>query len=111
MLSHLSRFLVIPAVMALCLSCAETHQPFAVSEDAALKQHLTEALGPRYTRTMHITVSGGRVYMEGELQNKAELDDARSIIKETPGVTSVMEHVFLTEVGPEGGRDDTADRR
>lgn len=111
MLSHLSRFLVLPAVMTLCLSCAETHQPFAASEDAALKQHLTEALGPHYTRTMYITVSGGRVYMEGELQNKAELDDARSIIKGAPGVTSIMEHVFLTDVGPEGDREESIDRR
>ncbi len=99
-----SRFfscLLLPATLAVCLSCAAAGSPFASPEDAALKQKLTAELG-QYTRTMNITVSGGRVYMEGDLKNQAELEDAMAVIRATEGVTSIMEDVFLTDVGPQG---------
>ncbi|SBW05288.1 exported hypothetical protein [uncultured delta proteobacterium] len=94
--------LLLPAVLAVCVSCAAAHQPFASPGDAALKQEITAKLGPYYTRTLIVTVSGGRVYMEGELRNFDELSDAKDIIRSTNGVTSIMEDVFLTDVGPQG---------
>ncbi|MCC8195021.1 MAG: BON domain-containing protein [Deltaproteobacteria bacterium] len=94
--------LLLSAALAVLVSCAAARQPFASPADAALKQELTAALGPDYTRTLNITVSGGRVYMEGELRNQAELDEARAIIRGTQGVTSIMEDVFLSDVGPQG---------
>lgn len=94
--------LLFPAILVFCVSCAGGAQPFASAEDAALKQKLTAELGP-HTRTMNITVSGGRVYMEGDLKNKAELDEAMDVIRAADGVTSIMEDVFLTDVGPQGG--------
>ena len=101
MRSRLFSLLLFPAVLAFCISCAAGGQPFAAPEDAALKQRLTAALGV-HTRTMHITVSGGRVYLEGELKNQMELEDAKAIIRATDGVTSIMDDVFLTDVGPQG---------
>lgn len=103
-----SRFftaLLLPVTLAVCLSCATAHQPFAAPADAALKKELTAKLGD-YTRTMTITVSGGRVYMEGELLDQNELQDAMTIIRETEGVTSVMESVFLVNIGPQGSDYD-----
>lgn len=96
-----------PLIIALsaCVSCAGVTGPFASTEDAALKAELTEALGQHYMRTMHITVSGGRVYMTGELRDRRELLDAMSIIRSARGVTDIMEDVFLIDVGQNGGEN------
>lgn len=96
---YVFRLLLLAAVLAFCVACASARQPFAAPEDAALKQTLTEALGSYYIRTMHITVSGGRVYMEGELRNRQELADAMAIIRGTEGVTAIVEDVFLVDIG------------
>lgn len=99
-----SRFftaLLLPAVLAVCISCATAHQPFATPADAAIKQEILAKLDPT-AGALNITVSGGRVYMEGELRNFDELEAAKAVIQETKGVTSIVDNVFLTDVGPQG---------
>ncbi len=90
--------LLLPAVVAVCVSCAAATPPFASPEDYAVKQKLTAELGP-YTRTMTVTVSGGRVYLEGYLENFQELQNVLEIVRETEGVTQIMENVDLVEPG------------
>ena len=106
MLQRLSFLFLIPAL--LFSSCAEVQSPLASPEDLAIKQKLIEALG-EYNRTLNVTISGGRVYFEGELKNFEELQRAMSIARDIPGVTSIVEEpVYLTEVGNMG--DGSKDR-
>ena len=90
--------LLLPAVLTVCVSCAVATPPFASPEDYAVKQKLEAALD-NYTRTMTVTVSGGRVYLEGYLEDFQELQDVLEIVRETDGVTGIMEDVQLVQPG------------
>lgn len=96
---------ILLAVSAVALvSCAGVRPPFASPEEIAVKQKLSEELA-QYPG-LRITVSGDRVYLEGEVLNKAELDHAIATAREIPGITSVMDTVFLIEVGSGGSDHD-----
>ncbi len=97
--------LLLPAVLAFCVSCATARPPFASDEDWALKQQLTEKLGD-YTRTMTVTVNSGRVYLEGSLPNFDDLQRVLEIVRETDGVREVMDRVDLVEPGRPNGNGD-----
>ena len=96
--TRLFSVLLLPAVLAVCVSCAVATPPFVSPEDYAVKQRLEADLG-KYTRTMTVTVSGGRVYLEGYLEDFQELQDVLEIVRETEGVTEVMEDVNLVQPG------------
>lgn len=100
---NMLKYLLLAASVAALVSCATVHSPFLSSEEAATKQKLTEELA-QYPG-LRVTVSGDRVYLEGELQDKAELDHARGVALEAPGVKSVMDDVYLIKVGSMGGDD------
>lgn len=91
------RCLLFAACVSTFVSCAAVQPPFASPEEVAIKRELTEKLA-EYPG-LKITVSGDRVYLEGEVLNKTELDHARSVVLETQGVKSVMDNVFLIQAG------------
>ena len=92
-------FPLIVALLMVCASCATAQPPFASAEDTATKEKLIAALG-EYSNTLVVTVSGGRVYYEGELQSRDDLMNAVGIAQGTSGVTSVMYgDVYLTDSG------------
>lgn len=97
------RPLLFAACVSTLVSCATVQPPFASPEEVAIKRKLTEDLA-QY-RDLRITVSGDRVYLEGEVLDKAELDHARGVALKTQGVGSVMDNVFLINVGPMGNDD------
>lgn len=98
---NMLKYLLLSASVTTLVSCATVQSPFASPEEAAIKRELTAEL-VQYPG-LRITVSGDRVYLEGELQDKAELDHARGVALETPGVKSVMDDVYLIKVGSMGG--------
>lgn len=91
------RSLLFAACISILASCAAVQPPFASPGEIAIKRKLTEDLA-QYPG-LRITVSGDRVYLEGEVLNKAELDHARSVAQGTQGVKSVMDDVFLIQAG------------
>jgi len=100
--------LLLPVVLAVCVSCATAVPPFSSAEDHSLKQKLEAELSS-YTRTMTVLVSGGRVYLDGYLENFEELQNVLEIIREADGVTQIVENVHLVQLG--SPHDNGNDRR
>ena len=97
-------YCILSVATAALVACAAIQPPFATPEEVAIKRALTEQLA-RYPGLV-ITVSGDRVYLEGEVLNKTELDNAIEVARGTEGITSVMDDVYLIEVGSMGGDND-----
>lgn len=100
---NILKSLLAVATVAVLVSCATVQPPFASPKEIAIKRELTEKLA-EYP-DLKITVSGNRVYLSGEMLNQEQLNHARNVAQETQGVKSVMDDVFLTNFGREGGHD------
>lgn len=86
----------------LAAGCAEMNQPFADPADSARNKEVRAAMGEEYTRTVHATTVGGRVYLEGWVLNTAEKNDVIARVKNVTGVNEVVDNLQLEEVGSFG---------
>lgn len=91
--------LLIMGILALT-ACVGGKPPFVSDSDWAIKEKLLAELAEY--RDLRISVSGGRVYLEGEVPNVPDRNRAFAAAKATEGVNSVMENLYLTEVGSNG---------
>lgn len=79
-------------------------RPFAAPGDAALGGRVETALGT-YGETVFVSAAGSRVYLSGMVLNFNELQEVLDRVRAVDGVSSVMEELYLQEVGSEGGSD------
>lgn len=104
MKNTLFRSLVLGGVMLLVTGCAAITPPFAAPEDVALNRKVVAALGP-YANTVYTSAVGGRIYITGSVLNFEEQQDVLDVVRGVEGVRSVMEELYLEQVGNEGGSD------
>ncbi|CAK7006324.1 MAG: hypothetical protein DELT_00252 [Desulfovibrio sp.] len=91
--------LLIIGMLALT-SCAAGKPPFMSESDWSIQQKLMAELAEYHD--LRIVVSGGRVYLDGEVPNVPDRNRAVAAAQEAKGVTGVVENLFLTEVGADG---------
>lgn len=94
----LAQALLMIGVLALT-ACAAGKPPFMTDSDWAIKQRLQAELSEY--RDLRISVSGGTVYLEGEVPNVPDRNRTVATAEEAPGVKAVFEDLYLTEMGPE----------
>ncbi len=78
-------------------------------QDLALKERVRASIAG-YT-DVQASVSGGRVYLEGWVENFPEREDVLTRVKAIPGVTNVMDDLRLKQPGPDGGGDASSGGR
>lgn len=94
--------LLIMGILALT-ACAVGKPPFMSDSDWVIKEKLVAELAEY--KDLRISVSGGRVYLEGAVPNVPDRNRVFAAAKATEGVHSVMESLYLTQVGSDGPSD------